>query len=203
MVVRASGDVAERAPAAAAARGGISSRSTQIRAAAAADAKQELLSLASTQLGVPVGEPDGRARASSRAAARPSPTAQLHRRQAASTSTLPGLARPAPARPGQGIAKPVSQYKLVGTRAAADRHPGEGQRARTRTSRTSASRGCCTRRVVRPRGAGREHVAEPLPAERRRELDRAHPGRAGRAGRATSSPSSRRRSTTRSRRRRS
>ena len=45
--------------------------------AAAATAKQALLKLASTNLGVPVGEPDGRRTASSRAAASRSPTAQL------------------------------------------------------------------------------------------------------------------------------
>ena len=35
-------------------------------------------------------------------------------------------------------------------------------------------------RSVRPRGAERERLAEPLPAERRRVVDRAHPGRSGR-----------------------
>ena len=54
--------------------GGISSRSTQARAAAAY-AKQELLNMASTKLGVPVASLIGRARASSPAAASPSRTA--------------------------------------------------------------------------------------------------------------------------------
>ena len=42
-------------------------------------------------------------------------------------------------------------------------------------------------RVVRPRGQGGVTSAEPLPGERRRELDQAHPGRPGRPGRRTSS----------------
>ena len=70
---------------------------------------------------------------------------------------LHDAARPAHDRaltPGQGIAKPVSQYKIVGTLVPADRHPGKVMRQLHLHPERAASRGCCMPAGVRPRGAG-------------------------------------------------
>ena len=99
--------------------------------------------------------------------------------------------------------KPVSQYKLVGTLARRGSTSRTRSPARTCTCTTSGCPGCCT-----AGSCGRAARAPTATAPRRdrlgrRELDRAHPGRPGRRRSATSSASSRRRSTTRSRRPRS
>ena len=106
------------------------------------------------------------------------------------------------ATPGQGIAKPVKRVQDRRQLVPAHRHPGQGERpVHVRPQHQDPGDGARPDRAsARRRG---EHVAEPLPGERRRDLDQEHPGRAGRAGSTTSSPSWRRRSTTRSRRRRS
>ena len=138
----------------------------QIRAAAAT-ARQALLGLASTKLGVPVASltvEQGR---------------RLGRRQVGHLrrscigdklfnvrSRLRPTARDA-RRPGAGLAgrSRSAQYKLVGTSAAADRHPGEGHRASTPTSTTSASRACCT-----AASCGRAARARTATARSRRSL---------------------------------
>ena len=178
----------------------------QIRAAAAAAQAGAARRSPRRSLGVPVASLTRRARASSRAAARPSPTAQLigdklfnvrsRARGARALDTPAAVAAPGEA--GQ----PVQARRHRA--AAARRHPGQGRPARTPTSTTSASRACCT-----AASSGRAARAPTATARRRRSLSvdessiSAHPGRAGRAQAATSSASSRRRSTTRSRRRRS
>ena len=172
--------------------GGISSRSTQIRAAAAY-ARQVLLGLASTQLGVPVAQLTT-ARGVVSGGGKTVKYGDLlggklfnFKMTAQTTAT-----------PGQGVAKPVAEYKVVGKLVPADRHPGQGRRASTPTSRTSASPGCCTRGASAP--------AAPAPTRRRTTSrsastrTRSSTSRALRScGSTTSSPSWRRRSTTRSR----
>ena len=70
------------------------------------------------------------------------------------TARTPAHGDDAAGRPRAGIAKPVERLQGRRQVVPADRHPGEGERAPTPTSRTSASRGCCTAACVRPRGAG-------------------------------------------------
>ena len=84
----------------------------------------------------------------------------------------------------------------------AHRHPGQGERAATRTSTTSRSRGCSTRGscVLAAPGRTRRRTTS-RPASTRPRSRRSRERRSSRS--TTSSPSSRRRSTTRSRRRRS
>ena len=80
--------------------------------------------------------------------------------------------------------RPVSAYKLVGDAArAAGRHPGQGDGQARLRRRTSASRGCCT--AGSSGRAARAPTATARAEDRlgRRELDQAHPRRAGRAAR--------------------
>ena len=142
--------------------GGISSRSTQTRAAAA------YAQAGAARHGVDEARRPGRRASRPRTASSPAAA-----RSVKYGDLLGGklfnfempLVPPAPRRrrrsyiPGTGITKPVSQYKLVGTVGPADRHPGEGRRAPTPTSRTSASRACCT-----PAASGR---AAPARTRRR------------------------------------
>ena len=160
--------------------------------AAAASARQALLELASTQLGVPVASLTVKSRASSRAAARPSPTAQLlgdklfnvddagelHDPVSPATATA-AVTRPVV--PGAPGTKPISQYTLVGTTRAADRHPGQGHRqVHVHPQRPRPGDAARPRRpAARPGRLRRRH--EPDVALGRRELDQAPPGRAGRA----------------------
>ena len=154
------------------------------------------------KLGVPGLRASRSTGASSRAAARPSPTASCvggklfnvqltaeHRRR--DDDAVRHRPRPGHRQAGE----PVHGGRQV---VPADRHPGEGERARTPTSRTSTSRGCCT-------GASSSLAA---PARTRRSTTsrsastrpRSATSRAPRSFRsATGSPSSPRRSTTRSR----
>ena len=59
---------------------------------------------------------------------------------------------------------------------AAARHPRQGRRAPTPTSRTSGCPGMLHARLVRPRGQGAYGTALSSDALGRRELDQAHPG---------------------------
>ena len=86
------------------------------------------------------------------------------------------------ATPGQGIAKAVSRLQARRDDASPHRHPRQGERAvHLRAERAHS------RHVARPLGHParhrRQHVAEPLPDQRRRELDQEHPGRSGRSHR--------------------
>ena len=123
------------------------------------------------------------ARASSRAAASRSPTAQLIGEQAVQRHDAGQLRH---GRPPSGVVpiaercsrvqaptKPVSQYKLVGTRVPRIDIPDDGHRQGRLRAPTSGCRGCCTGgsccRVVR-RAYG---FGAPV-ALGRRELDQAH-----------------------------
>ena len=129
--------------------------------AAAATAKQALLGLASTQLGVAGREPHRRARASSRAAASRSRTAQLLGGQAVqrampasySLTTATGAQPRDRGCSGDPARSRSSQYKLVGTTRAARRHPGQGHRQYTYVHNIRVP-GMLHGRVVRPRGQG-------------------------------------------------
>ena len=82
--------------------------------------------------------------------------------------------------PGQGIAKPVEPVQARRHVTAADRHPGQGVgQVHLRPERADSGD------VARPLGHAarhrRQHLAEPLPGQHRRELDQEHPGRSGRA----------------------
>ena len=89
----------------------ITSAGPQVRAGAAA-AKQALLEARLDEPRRPGREPDRQGRASSRAAARPSPTAQLLGDKVFNTPmTAPTL------NPGQGIAKPVERSTSSSARA--------------------------------------------------------------------------------------
>ena len=98
-----------------------------------------------------------------------------------STSTCPSTRQTHAATPGQGIAKPVADYKVVGKSLPRIDIPDKviGQ-VHVHPER-HASRGWCTHGSVRPRGAGANTSQNHFPLERRRELDQAHPGRPGRA----------------------
>ena len=170
-------------------------------------ATQALLGLASTQLGVPVAQPDGEqgrrlGRRQDRHL-RPADRRQaLQRHDARATTATPQAAsrhrsgcRRAPP------AKPVSQYKLVGTTAAADRHPGERHR-HVHLHPQRPVPGMLHGRVVRPRGQARVRRRARRSSRSTRARSRTSRARES-SGRATSSASSRRTSTTRSRRRRS
>ena len=169
----------------------------QVRAAAA-EARQALLGLASAQLGVPASSLTV-ARASSRAAARPSPTAQLLGDKLFNV-TMPIADAASPGAGCTGARPSQLQYKLVGT-PAADRHPGQGDRhVHVRAERPRA------RDAARPcRSAARAgRVRAPARRSSRSTRARSSTSRARRSSAtATSSASSRRTSTTRSRRRRS
>ena len=162
--------------------------------------KQVLLGLASTQLGVPVASLTvGKGVVSG--GGKTVKYGDLLGGKLFNFTITDTAARPR-ATPGQGVAKPVSDYKVVGKLVPADRHPGQGERHATPTSTTSAFRGCCTR--------GSSAPAAPAPTRRRTTSrsastrTRSSTSRARRSCRSTtSSPSWRRRSTTRSRLRRS
>ena len=140
-------------------------------------AYQALLGLASTNLGVPVANLTVAKRRRSRAAARPSPTASWSA-ASSSTSTIAGTRR-ARTR-ASAPAKPVSQYTLVGRRTVPpDRHPGQGDRHLHLRPQHPVP-GMLHGRVVRPRGQGAYRYRRARSSSRRRDLDRAHPGRPGR-----------------------
>ena len=116
-------------------------------------------------------------RASSPAAARPSPTAQLiggkllqrssrrERRRCSRASRRRSRCRPT-RRSSSRTPNPV----------AADRHPGQGDAARTPTSTTSACPGCCTAASCGRAARAPTPYNSNVPVERRRELDRHIPG---------------------------
>ena len=163
-----------------------SSAGPPLRAAAAAAQAGAAQARRRRNLGVPVGEPDGRRRASSRAAASPSPTASCVGGKLFNID-----ARRPDAEPGR---RPVE----AGRRVQGGRHDrcrASTSRPRspasTPTSTTCGSRACCTAAVVRPRGQGavRHRRSESCRSTRARSST----SRARRSSaRATSSPSSRR-----------
>ena len=81
--------------------------------------------------------------------------------------------------PGAGISKPVSQYTLVGTQVRRIDIPAKVNGTYTYIQNVRVP-GMVHARSVRPRGAGANTSREPPADQRRRELDRAHPGRSGR-----------------------
>ena len=185
---------------AAAAASGDRRRAASRPRAAAAAAKQALLELASTNLGVPVASltvEQGR---------RLRRRQDRHLRRAARRQALQRHDRRAPTHrtPGVAPAKPVAPVQArrhAARRASTSRTRSPGKYTYVHNIRVP---GMLHGRVVRPRGQGAYgDGTTSRVALGRRELDQAHPGRAGRPRRATSSASSRRRSTTRSRRRRS
>ena len=113
--------------------------------------RQALLELASTNLGVAGREPHGRRRASSRAAARPSPTARC---SATSCST----SRCRRARRSRRRRRRRSRSRSASTSSSARTRRGSTSRTRspasTPTSTTSASRGWCTAASCVRRGQG-------------------------------------------------
>ena len=161
---------------------------------AAATARQALLDMASTQLGVPVasltvskGVVVGRRQVSQ---VRPA-----HRREAVQRRRSPATA----------ATRRRRRRSRCGSTSwsARGRAPGstsrQGRRDATPTCTTSGSPACCTRRVVRPHGQGASAPRRTIPHASIRARSRT--SRMSRSSsRATSSPSSRRRSTTRSRR---
>ena len=94
-------------------------------------------------------EPVGHRPASSRAAASRSPTAQL-----VGGKLLNATISPLTLNPGVGIAKPVSQYKVVGTSTCRASTSRTRSPASTPTSTTSRCPGMLHGRWVRPRGQG-------------------------------------------------
>ena len=165
---------------------------------AAATAKQALLGMAATQLGVPVaslsvskGVVSGGGKTVTYGAA--------DRRQA--------VQRPMAAasiNPGQAPSKAISSYKLVGEAHVPrvdipDKVTGTARLRAEHPHPRDAARPA--RPAARPGRVRRRHDAEDRLG--RRELDQAHPGRAGRPAEQLPRRRRRRRSTTRSRRRRS
>ena len=166
--------------------GGISSRSTQTRARGRATRKQLLLGLASHEARRPRCEAVSVAAASSPAAARSVTYGDLLGGKLFNFTMPAGVAGSSSATatqfvPGAGIAKPVSQYGLVGKSVHADRHPGEGERHLhlhpQRPGPGHAAWPCRCGRVARVRIRSVNH--QPLSVDA--SLDRAHPGRSGRA----------------------
>ena len=87
------------------------------------------------------------------------------------------------ATPGQGIAKPVSQYKVVGKSFPRIDIPAKVAGTYTYIQNVRVP-GMVHARVVRPRGAGANTSRERPAGERRRQSSiKPHPGRPGRADR--------------------
>ena len=142
--------------------------------AAAASARQTLLGLASTQLGVPASQlyrQQGRRlwrrqvrhlraadrRASSSTSTMPaSCTNRSDSRRQATPGSRAGL------QAGQAPAKPVEPVHAGRDEPAADRHPGDRHRDSRSTSRTSVCPACCTGAVVRPRGQALYGFGAPI-----------------------------------------
>ena len=185
------------APAAAAAPAASRSRSTQTRAAAAY-AKQELLKMASTNLGVPVASLSVSKGVVSGGGKSVTYGALIGGKNF--NFTFP--ASQTSATPGQGIAKPVANYKLVGTVVSPHRHPRQGERSLHLRAERPDSRDVHAAGHP-PARHRRQHVAEPLPDSVDESVDQEHPGRSGRPDRQLPRRRRRRRSTRRSRRRRS
>jgi len=128
--------------------GGISQRSTQTRAAAAY-AKQLLLGMASTQLGVPLASLSVSAGVVSGGGKTITYGDLLGGKRfnyvmpAATASSIPG----------QGVAKPVSQYKLVGRSSPRIDIPAKVMGTYTYVHNVRVP-GMLHGRIVRPRGAG-------------------------------------------------
>jgi len=176
--------------------GGISQRSTQTRAAAAY-AKQELLKMASAKLGVPVASLS----VSGGVVTGGSGKVTYGELIGGKSFNFTFPAAQTSATPGQGVAKPVSDYKLVGRSVPRidipDKVSGHYTYVHNVRIPGMVHAGSCAR-------------AAPAPTRRRTTSRRASTSRRSRASRArrssastTSSPSWRRRSTTRSRPRRS
>ena len=144
--------------------------------AAAATAKQALLDLAATNLGVAEVDPDGRQ--GRRLGRRPvGHLRRAARRQAVQRPHAPPRRTAAP-----GVARDEAgrQYKLVDDARLPRVDIPAKVTGRTSTRTTSGSRGCCT-----AGSCGRAARAPTAPARRRsrlgrRELDQAHRRRAGR-----------------------
>jgi nicotinate dehydrogenase subunit B len=127
--------------------GGISSRSTQIRAAAAL-AKSTLLGMAATQLSVPVAGltvTDGVVSGGGKTVKYGDLLGGKMFNAKLTTQTT--------ATPGQGIAKPVDQYKVVGTSPARIDIPNKVSGKYTYVHNVRVP-GMVHARLVRPRGAG-------------------------------------------------
>ena len=88
--------------------------------------------------------------------------------------------------PGQSPAKPVAQYKLVGTSPPRIDIPDKVTGKYTYVQNVRVP-GMLHARVVRPRGQGAYGVGTPKVAVGRRGLDQEHPERPGRPRRTTSS----------------
>jgi CO/xanthine dehydrogenase Mo-binding subunit len=145
--------------------GGISQRSTQIRAAAAY-AKQQLLSMASTQLGVPAanlsvsaGVVSGGGRTvtygqliGGRLFNFVMPLDPAHSGSATSTTYIPGA----------GITKPVGQYQLVGKQVPRIDIPAKVAGTYTYVQNVRVP-GMVHARSVRPRGAGANTSVNDVP----------------------------------------
>ena len=166
-------------------------------------AKQTLLNMASTQLGVPVASltvsngVDLRRR-QDRQVRRPDRRQAVQLRTLATATHVDDAARLIP---GQGIAKPVSRVQARRQVVPADRHPGEGDRhVHVHPERPRPGDAARPRRPAARAGANTSQNHYPLSVD----ASSISTSRALRSCRSTtSSPSSRRRSTTRSRPRRS
>ncbi len=137
--------------------GGIRSRSTQTRAAAAY-AKQLLLGMASTQLGVPVASltvTDGVVSGGGK-------TVTYGALMGGKMFNYTMPAATAKAVPGQGNAKPVSEYSVVGKSFARIDIPGKVMGTYTYIQNVRVP-GMVHARTVRPRGAGANTVENSTP----------------------------------------
>ncbi|HUZ85049.1 MAG TPA: molybdopterin cofactor-binding domain-containing protein, partial [Gaiellales bacterium] len=144
--------------------GGISGRSTQIRAAAAY-AKQLLLGMASTQLGVPAGSLSVTAGVVSGGGQTVTYGSLIGGKMFNYTMPLVPQSTSATATqliPGAGIAKPVSEYSVVGRSFPRIDVPGKVMGTYTYIQNVRVP-GMVHARTVRPRGAGANTVENSTP----------------------------------------